>query len=287
MIANILKFIFGRSQPDPSPPAPPSPTPAPSLPVSRLSRAATVQNSERPIRQVLFTLTNEARKTAKSLPRLANAAERATERAESEFRTRAYAPFWDAVEQAVLKLASLHEQSQRLLKHAERYDREASRLAPPTPKLDLNIETLPNAFHTTTRLRAVVRDAQKDFQFSAIYQQRQTNQLLAVGFKNVVEAVNGVSSRVGSSLKRLSCTVSLGFSELAATQREIGGHIVSELQGIRERTEDLASEIREAREEASESAEAQREHEQQEREMLDNIQRRKRPLPRRLRDGEY
>jgi hypothetical protein len=52
-------------------------------------------------------------------------------------------------------------------------------------------------------------------------------------------------------------------------------------------TSELVAEMEATREQTAAECEARREHERQEREMLDNIQRRRNPLPPGLRDQEY
>ena len=243
----------------------------------REEQARRVAEQQRALAVRLNDLVSDSTRTAATLPNLVRSAETTIDLAEQEFEDGAFAPFWDAVEQAANKLASFEATIQKLIQNSSFYTGEAPKLQTPPPPFQLGLETLPDASHTANRMRAVVRRAQKDFHFATIYEQRKTNQLLVAGFSTLGHAINELGDRLDSSLERLASSVSIGISDLA-----------SDITSAQERmTSKLSAELELSREQAATDSEAQREHERKEEEMLDNIQRRRRPLPPKLRDGEF
>lgn len=225
-----------------------------------LSRKRAAEAAEKEQRALALSLTNlvsDSAKAAKSLPDLTRSAERAIDVAEREFDDGAFAPFWDAIEQAAHKLATFESTIQQLIRNSTVYKSQASKVSPPPP-FQLGLDTLPDATDTAERMRSVVRRAQKNFQFATIYEQRKTNQLLVVGFSTLGQAINELGARLESSLDTLGSSVSIAISD-ASSQ--------------------IASEIELSREQAAQDAAAQRQHDSQEREMLDNIQHRRKPFP--------
>jgi hypothetical protein len=227
-------------------------------------------------RALANTLSNslaDCAKTVAILPSWVQSAEKSLDHAEEEFADGAFAPFWDAVEEAANTLARFNNTIELLVDRAKRYKAEAPKLDIPLPPFQLGVHTLPDATHTANRMRGVVRRAQKDFHFATIYEQRKTNQLLVGGFTSLAQAINQLGDRIQLSLENLATSISISVSELISAQEAA--------------TSELASELQLSREQALEDSQARREHERQERDMLDNIQRRRRPLPPGLRDGQY
>lgn len=227
-------------------------------------------------RALANTLSNSlanCTKTVAILPSWVQSAEKSLDHAEEEFADGAFAPFWDAVEEAANTLARFNNAIELLVNSSKRYKTEAPNLDTPLPPFRLGVHTLPDATHTANRMRGIVRQAQKDFHFATIYEQRKTNQLLVGGFTSLAQAINQLGDRLQSSLESLATSISISVSDLISAQEAA--------------TSALASELQLSREQATEDSQARREHEQQEREMLDNIQRRRRPFPPDLGDGQY
>jgi hypothetical protein len=118
-----------------------------------------------------------------SIPELVPAAERHLDRAEEEFAEGAFAPFWGEIERATNKLADYQQRIQTINRNALEYQRKTAELpraiARNEPPFALPTGELSDARPTTTRLAAIVRKAQKNFQFATIYEQRKTNQNLS------------------------------------------------------------------------------------------------------------
>ena len=203
------------------------------------------------------------------LPSLVQAAERSLDLAESEFAEGVFAPFWDAIESSAKHLAVLDSKVQKILENSRRHkellheDPAYQILEVPGPRRDkppfrLDVNTLPDATFTAERMRKIVRRAQKHPDFAKIYEMRKTNQLLVTGFSTLGQAINELGGRLDASLDSLSSAVSISIEE---TQSE------------------LRSKLDETREVLEQESKARREHEAQELKMLDNIQRRRKPLP--------
>ncbi len=144
----------------------------------------------------------------------------------------------------------------------------------PAPAFDLGFKVLPDATHVSARLKAIVRQAQKNPHFATIYELRKTNEILVEGFTNLGQALTEVGDRLENSMDTLRSSLTEGFAEAASASRRATAELVAELEQTREQS---AKDSREAREISSKDSEARRKHEREEREMLDNIQRRKKP----------
>jgi len=114
-------------------------------------------------------------------------------------------------------------------------------------------------------MSSIARKAQIDFEFATIYEQRKTNQLLVAGFTNLAQALAGMGQSIALSIEDLSGQVS---------------HMTEALEGVHTTMKDHS----EALETHNDLALARHDRAL---EMLDNIQRRRRPRPEEFRDGEY
>ncbi len=193
----------------------------------------------------ISSLLASSRTAAAALPKLIKAAETSLDIAEKEFAEGTFAPFWDAVEEAANTLARISATIDQLISNSTQYKTEGLRLETPAPPFELGTRPLPDASHTANRMRAIVRRAQKDFHFATIYEQRKTNRILVAGFSSLGQAINELGDSLTTSMERLAQTV--------------------------------ATEFQLTRDQAAQDSEARREHERQECEMLDNIQRRRKP----------
>lgn len=211
------------------------------------------------LKSSLVSHVSQSEYLVRRLTRLASSANNALDVAEQEFAEGVFAPFWDAVESAVKALANFSEEADAIVNHVRQYRTEAAMLVGTPPQFKVDIHTLPDASQVAKRMHSIVRRAQKSPHFAMIYEQRKTNQLLVAGFSNLAHAISGLGDRLERSLGYLTSEI----SDLASAQREA--------------TETLADELQHLREQNSEESDARRKHEEQEREMLDNIQRRRKP----------
>lgn len=205
------------------------------------------------------------------LPKELEAAEKCLDKAEVEFADRAFAPFWDAVEEATERLARFTAVVREMQDDISRYtemSRKYEGVPPRFPLARQSIERLRVGSATAKRLQAIVRRAQRDFQFATIYEQRKTNEILVAGFTNLANALNDMTWRITESIDNLTSSVDGMTSTLNASMQTLN----ASMQGIHARMGDIHERIST---EGSEIAARQ----QKALEMLDNIQRGRRPPP--------
>ncbi len=228
-------------------------------------------------------LVANAKQIAEALPKLAESAEKAVLLAEQEFDDGAFAPFWDAVEQAANQLASFDVTVRSLIESSQLYDVEASKSVATAASFQIGLDALPDASNIADQLRLLVRRAQKDFYFASIYEQRRANQLLVAGFSTLGHAIVELGDRLDASLDCLGSAISIGISDLSAgiadSHEQMSSSLSAELQRSRKQA---ASDAEDQRDHARVESQARRDHERKEREMLDNIQRRRKPMPPKL-----
>ncbi len=202
---------------------------------------------------------SDVESTALEIRRKIEAAEVALSHAEREFSEGVFAPFWDAVEHAANQLAQSDAGINRIIQQSKYYRDNVTKLNSEGPPFRIGLDALPDTTRTADKMRLMVRKAQKDFHFATIYEQRKTNKLLIAGFTNLAEALNGMSDRLASSIDALSDSL----HDIADTNRA--------------NTEELLASILKLDERMASDSLAQRDHEGKQREMLDNIQRGRKP----------
>jgi hypothetical protein len=179
--------------------------------------------------------------------------------AEREFAEGAFAPFWDAVERATECLAAFDHSVQKLSNNARNYystlrDRKHS-----FPSFSVHLSSLPDTSAAVSRIRGIVRNAQKDFHFATIYEQRKTNKLLTHGFLSLGDAIARLETMIESSFSDLASSISSDLACMVEAQ-------ISTRDGVVEHASDFAQ-----------RSDEQRSHERSVRVMLDNIQRGRKP----------
>jgi Mg2+ and Co2+ transporter CorA len=115
-------------------------------------------------------------------------------------------------------------------------------------------------------MNGIVRKAQRNFEFSLIYEQRKTNQILVAGFRNLAQALEEMTWRITSSVDDLTSSVDRMHTSLNES-----------LVRIHEQTERIASTAEGHRADAATQAIATGARERKALEMLDNIQRKRYP----------
>jgi hypothetical protein len=110
------------------------------------------------------------------------------------------------------------------------------------------VKELGVGMRSAARMQNLVRKAQRDFRFSMIYEQRKTNEILVAGFEHLAEALEGMEWEISASIDALTGSVRTAGTTLSETAKMIDSRLT-----------DLSARASEALE------------------MLDNIQRRRRP----------
>lgn len=229
--------------------------------------------------EALVTLCDKSLDIFESMPNYLMTTEELLDQAEADFNERAYAPFWDSVESAATKLGQYDESVRELSENANKYNYNKMLYESTPPDFPINLRSVKSvkiAQPSNERLHSIVRTAQKDFEFATIYEQRKANQLLVAGFTNLAQALDGMGHRISSSIDILSEQVSI----MSSTIDSLGNNISESLNELQNTMQEHSSAIIAYNEENLDR------HEQA-LEMLDNIQRRRKPRPAGYRDNAY
>lgn len=214
-------------------------------------------------------------------------AEKALDKAEEEFNGGFYAPFWDQIEISTNQLA-LYNQYLKGINHFMEIFRESVKKIDEQYKGKLELCVLPGKLpdprEVSNRLSKIVRIAQRNFEFSTIYEQRKTNQLLYEGFRNLGDAIYSIGDRITNSLNELSYSLDSSLNDIISSTNE-NSRIISD--NIQEQTRRLDGYAEEQRRYESDSlrkqSDQQKTLEQQKRVLesqnrrIDNIQRGRKP----------
>lgn len=139
-----------------------------------------------------------------------DAARRSTSRAANEFDSRAYGPFWDAVESAAVNLAKARDVINAVHSAGTTYNgllRGRKHTFPPFPVSKM-LETRP---HEKADLQQLIRKGQTDINFALIWEQRQTREVFISGFNTLAEALSSVEDSLTGALLDLEAVVRQGF----------------------------------------------------------------------------
>lgn len=166
------------------------------------------------LKSELVALQARSTETVVSLRDLVPEANKHLDKAEHEFKEGAFAPFWDEVENATNKLAAYHQGIYEVEHNAKVFSRRSLILSAKVPPFDIPIGDLPDARPIATRLSKVVRQAQKDFHFATIYEQRKTNQLLYAGFGTLASAIDRMRASITEALEDLSSSLNIQLDSL-------------------------------------------------------------------------
>lgn len=223
---------------------------------ARLQRHREEQAAQKYYRKEIIGLGERSIVLFESMPEHLTNAEGWLDQAEVDFADGAFAPFWDSVENAANWLASFDERIRQIENNLSRYIELISKyydVPPSFPLAHQSVERLGVGAATAKRMHAIVRTAQRNYQFASIYEQRKTNKILVAGFTNLAAALNDMAWHITDSINDLSSSVQ------------------GSMQAIQSRMGDIRDDLSR---EASESAARQKKV----LDMLDNIQMGRRPL---------
>lgn len=234
----------------------------------------------------LLELCETSTSAFEAIPKRLLNAEELLDLAEREFTDGAFSPFWDTIGKATGKLGNIRGSVKVIEDSAKKYTDTIhlyERSFPAFP-IDLaSVSKLDVVIATEVRLRVIVRQAQRNFQFAMIYEQHKTNDILVEGFQNLGDALFRLSEELSHSIAGLTehmsamaSAMEFGFDSLSTELGEINTNTVG-LQGAIMKMDAGLKKISAAQIDRSDQALV----------MLDNIQRRRLPLPRGVRDHEY
>ena len=204
-----------------------------------------------------------------SMPEYLKSAEEYLDQAEFDFSDGAFAPFWDSIEKAAKTLGRFDKGVQEIQENSSRYTdliRNYEDVPPQFPLARKSVEKLSVGTATAERMIAIVRTAQRNFQFATIYEQRKTNQILVAGFTNLAQALDRMTWQITDSIDNLAGSV----DSMASTLHESMNAIHSRLGDMAKSNAQRHDEVMKI--ESDWVAAANRALE-----MLDNIQHHRRP----------
>jgi hypothetical protein len=176
------------------------------------------------VRERLLAINEESLSILESMPGCVESAEHHLDQAEIDFVEGAFAPFWNSVERALVSLAGFDGSVQRLGSNSGEYIDLVARCKGPVPSFAVSAVSparMRLATATSHRLHGIVRRAQRDFQFSVIYEHRKTNQILVAGFRSLAQAVEEMASRISESIDSLTTSVDKMTSTLDESIRRL------------------------------------------------------------------
>ncbi len=223
---------------------------------------------QKQLRGQIFSINEESLSAFEQMPAQLRSAEEHLDQAERDFAEGAFAPFWDSVEKAAFALGGFEERVRKIERNSLQYIdvvKNAKKYEIKTPAFSVSLGSGPKlkiASETSKRMSGIVRSAQRNFQFSVIYEQRKTNQILVAGFRNLAQALEEMTWRITQSIDDLSASV----RSMSATLNDSVRQIQEQSQRIANATEGL-------RADSSTVAAASSARERKALEMLDNIQR--------------
>jgi len=222
-------------------------------------------------RQQMIVLGEQSIDSFESISNYLSLADKHLDQAEVDFADGAFAPFWDSIEKAANMLGCFDEGIRRLndnLSHYIELTKKYEDTPPEFPVAHQSIAKLGLGTATATRMETIVRNAQRNFQFAMIYEQRKTNQLLVAGSITLEQALDQIAWHITTSMDSL-ITSSVGV--MTSTLNESMSSIHSRMDDIAEMgTQHHRDLLKEASERTAREKKAL--------EMLDDIQHGRRSL---------
>jgi low affinity Fe/Cu permease len=234
------------------------------------------QEFQREYHKKMIVLGEESISLFEGTPKYLESAEKYLDQAEVNFSYGAFAPFWDDIEKATKKLGSFYENIQSIKSNLSIYTVLIGKYEDTPPQFPLTRESVTKldiGKETAKRLNGIVWEAQRNFQFATIYEQRKTNQILVGGFTNLATALDQMTSKITKSIDDLTGSVDVMTSTLDESLRAIHSQ-VGNIVDIEERT---SQQINQQHDELMEKISEGVAREEKVLKMLDNIQRGRRP----------
>lgn len=204
-----------------------------------------------------------------SLPRHLSFAEKYLDQAEADFADGAFAPFWDSIESAAKELSHFVNVVHSINHNSSRYTELVNKYESTPPQFPLARQSVAKLGVGTTsaeRMKAIVRTAQRNFQFATIYEQRKTNQILLAGFTSLANALAQMTMQITARIDDLAGSVDV----MTATLNE-------SMRATHQRVGEIAKMADQHHKELMEDTAERAVREKKVLEMLDNIQHGRRP----------
>jgi hypothetical protein len=184
--------------------------------ISQATRTAYRQRQASTKTSYLQTLLVQMQETCAEIARFTGAARQKLAHADQEFQARAYAPFWDVIENIAIDISMCRTRINLLEGKISDYTRQLNGEIHTFPPQPLDMNAIPPSQPLTDELGRLVRCGQTNFEFATIWEHRRTRQVIAEGFQTLGEAIDGLAEAVRQSFDRLQWTMSAGFRSVNA-----------------------------------------------------------------------
>jgi len=174
--------------------------------------------STRSLSESTVTLLGSFEEIVRRLPGTLTLVSESVKQAEQEYRENAFAPYWDAVEQATRHLGSFNGDVQLLSQNTQKYYTTLNNRIHTFPSIRTLSDCVPDATPVLIELRRVVRMGQTNYQFATIWEQRKTREVLIAGFHTLGEAIDNLGSTVEKSISQLGDSIRSSIGALVEAQ---------------------------------------------------------------------
>lgn len=235
---------------------------------------------QRGYRQEMIILGEQSLDLFESIPQHLTHAEAHLDQSEVDFAEGCFLPFWESIEKAAQNLGRFNENVCQINDNSSRYTsliKKYEAVPPVFPLSHESVAKLAVATSTAKRLKLLVRKAHKNADFTKIYLLQKNNQILIAGLGNLAQALDQMTWRIRTSIDILASSV----DAMNLTQRESLLAIHSRMGEIAETSsrhhEEKVAMTTQHHEYLSKEASAKAGREKKVVEMLDNIQRGRKP----------
>jgi hypothetical protein len=247
------------------------------------ARVAAHKMAQQNYQSELMTVCDDSLKAFEVLPKELMDAEALLDQAEVDFEEGAFAPFWDSVEQAAMRIGHFDGRVEKINHNLKRYVELSKIYEAEAPRFPIVIDSVRGMIAGNTaadRMKEIVRKAQRNFEFASIYEQRKTNEILIVGFTNLAQVLDGIGRRLSESIDELSTQV----SEMSWSVNESITALGEQMAIVNQSTVAISKSVQGLQSSLENDAKKHAERHDRALEMLDNIQRRRMPIDVPLKD---
>lgn len=242
----------------------------------------------------------DAQLAATRLPLILASADFSLDRAEQELVDDIPSSFWEAMENAALELSEFDSTVENIDNARQRHCELSKGLNSQAPGFSLGVSLLPDTASTGARLKHLYRKAQKSeySRFAIIYEQRRTTAAVIAGFKSLEQAFLNLGSRLEAGLRSLGSQIEFRLTDIQSALSEAAERNEDQQTALLECAEEsrreaatsgaeLAVIARESATRAEKDATVRKKYHAELAEMMNNIQRRRRPINPEFRDNTY
>ncbi|HEX8396319.1 MAG TPA: hypothetical protein VF644_02660 [Pyrinomonadaceae bacterium] len=167
-------------------------------------------------------------------------------KAEKEFNSNAFSPFWDAIEKAAIWLGNYNQKLKRISQNADDYYQKLNGEKHNFPDFPVKPKDLPDPSFVINEMRRITRLGQTNFQFANIWEHRRTRTAIVDGFRTLNEAVNNLGGTIENSISNLQSSISSDMARAVQEQIRTRGSIENVQRSVeisRESNEKLSASI--------------------------------------------